>query len=328
NGALTFTNPGLDAVPAGSQSRAAAYLNDMLTDRWVNDGYNFNSASPGLNAASYWSWTIATGAGVTASASDLAKTQAMLGSTGADTFTGSDKSDLLMTGDGADTLTGGKGSDYLYGGTGSDTYTFTAGDALEGDSILDADGQGTIKIGGQALTGGKQLSDNVWISDDKSTLYTWQAGADGSGNLVIERSASKDQIVVRNWQSGQLGITLSNTPANAPATGVISGDYKKKINPSDPTRYLFDARGNYQNDGAQAGAADMLRGTGGADTIKGLAGNDALSGLAGDDTLEGGVGDDVLSGGAGRDILRGGDGADYLQGSAPGNVTCTSHNLI
>ncbi len=54
---------------------------------------------------------------------------------------------------------------YLFGGAGMDTYDLVAGEL--GDVIDDSDGNGTLRIGGQQLTGGTKEANNLWLSDDK-----------------------------------------------------------------------------------------------------------------------------------------------------------------
>lgn len=113
-----------------------------------------------------------------------------------DTLDGGEGDDKLVGDDGDDVLIGGKGSDQLQGGKGYDTYRFSAGDGV--DVIRDEDGQGTIEVDGQPLTGGKKLADSTWISDDKLFMFTL-VETDGGQDLVISRRGQSDGMRVQNW---------------------------------------------------------------------------------------------------------------------------------
>jgi hypothetical protein len=140
-------------------------------------------------------------------------------------------------------------------------------------------------------------------------------------DLIITFSDRVDTITIRGWSSGKLGITLDETLAAPPSpTFTFTGDYTKKLNSSDPTKYVFDPYSNYASDGAQAGAADILSGSLDGDSLQGLAGNDGLDGLAGDDALDGGEGDDLMFGGGGADTMVGGAGRDFIYGSGIGAI--------
>ncbi len=237
---------------------------------------------------------------------------------GEDSLSGGAGADVLFGGDGADTLDGGASGDYLYGGAGDDRYQLSTGELF--DVITDSDGNGSIWVDGQQLTGGKKGADDYWISDDKQWGYLLTA----SGDLVISKGSSLDRITIRNWQSGggnQLGITLDDSAASHPEpTRTFTGDYTKKVG-DDGVSYVFDSDGNYASDGPQAGAADVLNGSSGKDAIYGLAGNDGIAGFADDDLIDGGAGDDLLLGGGGADTINGGDGNDEILGSADGAIS-------
>jgi len=230
---------------------------------------------------------------------------ALVGYNGADTLDGNDGNDDLYGGEGNDILIGGKGVDRLYGGTGSDTYRFSAGDGI--DLIYDTDGQGSIEVDGNALTGGKKVADDTWISDDKKFGFTLVDNGSGGHDLVIS-SGPTDSIRIRGWQNNQLGIVLDDAPADIdPPTFQVTGDQAPFVDGNG--HYHYDGYGNVVTTGeAQPGFADVLFGSGGNDKLSGGDGNDALSGYDGDDTIEGGTGDDLLSGGAGQDRIYGGAG--------------------
>lgn len=247
----------------------------------------------------------------------------LVGGQGSDSIKSGAGDDVLLGGDGDDTLDGGANEDTLIGGTGSDTYVFFAGSG--GDTIIDADGVGTIKIDNAQIAGGEKGGADYWTGADSNGVqhrYTLVSNGSGGKNLLISQDNGADQITIRNWQAGQLGITLSGEVANGQAGNTYVGDFKKLLNNGQYVHeYGSDQIGyRYANDGAEPGAADAIIGSPLNDDIQGLAGNDALSGMEGDDVIDGGDGADVLSGGSGQDTLNGGNGDDYLYGSGLGRM--------
>jgi Ca2+-binding RTX toxin-like protein len=263
-------------------------------------------------------------------------------------------SDLLIGNAGADLLQGRGGNDILLGGSGDDTYVYTTGDGL--DTLLDTEGQNTLAIDGDILTGGAQYGDGrVHRSADGKHLYVETGGRMLiDGNLVIENYAT----------GGSFGLALTSTPVAAPdAARSIVGDLAPMD--QDPNAAGLqtgtDALGNIETDPdtPEPGRADTLHGSTGNDLIEGRAGSDILNGLGGDDRLyadrefsvtdaivqgnaqpgSGATGDwlnggadndwlvatnanDFLAGGAGSDLLIGGAGDDALLGdndTRPGN---------
>jgi hypothetical protein len=196
---LQYTTAQGDGLP-GAKNKAAKYVNKWLTPLLnAEDQFGGNT--------NYEQWNVSTGTGAaTATARDASKTQMFVGNAGADQFTGGDKADLLLGADGADVLNGGQGADLLLGGQGGDQLRGGAGadeliggeggDTLEGgegsdqlkggagadsyeftgdfgrDVIEDSDGQGSIKVDGQAIPFGslKKVSDGFYR--DKSSGWT------------------------------------------------------------------------------------------------------------------------------------------------------------
>ena len=200
-GALQYT---VNAADAGSLNQSAnkalQYVSQWL-DPLMQNGGNYSVTYD------YEQWNVAADAGgATATARNADQTQIFIGNTGADTFTGGNKADLiaagagndtlkggggldhLYAGEGNDTLDGGAGGDWLYGGKGNDSYQLKSGELF--DVINDSDGNGSISVDGTQLTGGKKAADGYWLSDDKQ----WGYSLTGSGDLVI----SNDVIVRDN----------------------------------------------------------------------------------------------------------------------------------
>ena len=263
----------------------------------------------------------------------------LVGGSGADTLDGGDGTDTLLGGADNDTLDGGAGGDWLYGGAGSDTYQLKSGELF--DVIEDADGNGSITVDGQQLTGGRQAAEGYWLSEDKEWAYLLTS----SGDLIISKGSSPDKITVRDWQSASgnhLGIVLADAAApTAPPTGArfFFGDQRAKligietqlnVTPDKPTfgTYAWGETA-WANDGTltnglpEADFGDVINasvaGSNGS-VIKGRGGNDALSGSSGKDDIFGDEGDDLIGGGEGSDNIRGGDGNDYINSSATLNV--------
>ena len=231
---------------------------------------------------------------------------------GRDTLLGEGGADVLLGQDGNDYIDGGESGDYLYGGNGNDTYNFTGN--FGGDWVIDSDGQGTVVVDGVTLSGGKKEADGYYF--DAATGWSYTVS---SGDLILRKDGSINQIRVRDWHAGDLGINLDDTEAPVVTTNSFTGDFKKKTN-EDGTQYTIGSDGNYESDGAQVGAKDLITGTGNADSMSGLGGDDALLGRGGDDYVDGGDGNDVLQGGTGADTLEGGAGRDILYGSSNGSL--------
>jgi hypothetical protein len=115
-------------------------------------------------------------------------------------------------------LTGGRGDDTLDGGVGDDTYVFDGGDGR--DVIVDADGRGRVTLDDAELTGHamKRGADGVWRSADGALEMRYAGIGDDPGVLTIRSTASAgDEIRIRNWRNGDLGISLGDGSAHARA---------------------------------------------------------------------------------------------------------------
>lgn len=219
-----------------------------------------------------------------------------------DVLEGEGGDDKLVGGEGSDILRGGSGSDFLNGGNGFDTYQFLTADFTNGDEdvIIDADGQGKITIDGLDISGTGIGFDNI----RHASLGAWET-ADGSFRLAVMGTDNKilwilhkdthARIIVRNWNNGDLGITLPGyEQQQAEATGMLTGDDD-----------LFGETGTNN----------------GNDIVNALGGNDGIEGGAGDDYLDGGNGHDLILGGAGNDRIFGGEGNDFIyDGSEQANL--------
>jgi RTX calcium-binding nonapeptide repeat (4 copies) len=300
-------------------------------------------------------WHIQTGAGsmnwqASVDASDVA-----IGGSQDDILRAGADADYLVGAGGDDVLEGGTGNDTLVGGQDTDTYTFTG--AFGSDTVIDSDGLGSIIIGNSpALTGGKKQdgTDNAWLSDDQSTVYTLQ----GADLIILARSTGTDAasgaITIKNWQPGQLGITLAGaaTPAPPPEPSTtFIGDQRAKLIGTETQLDVTTGQSAYNTyawsevswaqdgtltiTGALQGSMASIDGKSIEDwlqanlgecatastnainqTLYGGYGNDKLTALHSSATLKGGAGDDVLVGSAGADTLMGGAGNNTASGGA------------
>ncbi len=249
-----------------------------------------------------------------------------------DYIRGNDLANVLEGNGGNDTLQGGVGNDTLDGGSGNDTYT------LEGQftmaTIKDNDGQGSITLDNNAISGAsKQLLQGIYKDDGADKTYIKLS----DGGLLVAGAGGQQNIYVEQWNSNNLGISLSGEVAAAPtATGQMKGNFKKKINDhgtpdtsDDDYETTGDAANNYMPDpdaqGGEPGALDLITGTAGNDVMDGGGGSDALFGLAGDDYIMGGTEGDVLQGGMGADTLMGGTGDDIIFGSSNPGLTAGAY---
>ena len=269
----------------------------------------------------------------------------MFGGTGDDSFCGGAGRDSLFGGDGDDVLDGGAGEDFLAGGKGIDLYAFSPGSGV--DTIEDSDGQGIVLVNGITLSGG--ALDAPGLYKDAATGFTYGVTTAG---LVIRKDGSSDQITIRNWTDGQLGITLGpaipKTLTPIYQTYVLVDDPRPTVGgtidlSSTTQPYAYKVVGTADNDTAFGGPGDdELIGGAGSDYLRGVDGNDRLyggdvhtvdeaialaeapqaasaevdhlEGLYGDDLLVGGLFNNNLLGGAGKDTIVGGSGVDFVQG--------------
>ncbi len=276
---------------------------DLLAGRMLSaaigaifDGGVTKYASPALNQFDRLHWQAGDGA---FSAAGAALVDVMLGGAADDTLTGAAGADVLFGGAGADTLDGGADNDALVGDAGADVYKFTG--AWGHDIIEDTLGEGSVWIDGRQLTGGNKLTGSTYLSEPidgvryglTRTEIKDETGAVIRADLIVTKGSSPDRITIRGWQQGQLGITLSETPAQfVPAEAQQSA-------PTDAESYWLY--------GDVAGP-DVR------DELIGRSGNDLLHGYLGDDLLEGGDNGDILVGGLGADRIIGGAGTDAIHG--------------
>ncbi|OAX64563.1 hypothetical protein A6R71_10420 [Xanthomonas translucens pv. arrhenatheri] len=148
-----------------------------------------------------------------------------------DLLIGGGGNDTLRSHRGDDILIGGQGRDRMEGGEGHDTYVIGAG-----DTVKDSDGMGEVHWGGQELTGGtRSESDpaNTYRSEDGRFLYTLEHDNLSITDTQASDQALRERAVIENFQSGQLGITLSG-PGAGDARPQAAPQKHSGLGPSGP----------------------------------------------------------------------------------------------
>jgi Ca2+-binding RTX toxin-like protein len=146
-----------------------------------------------------------------------------LGADGADNLRTGGGDDFIYAGLGNDTLDGGTGNDLLLGGAGNDTYQFTG--TWGRDTVIDADGLGSIQIGGATLSSAKGVGQrDHWAFDLGGGIYAGIAvTADASSSTgyratIVKGTDTANTITLQNFNlnqaltsTGYLGIKLDPT---------------------------------------------------------------------------------------------------------------------
>ncbi|MBI5213887.1 MAG: hypothetical protein HY957_11060 [Nitrospirae bacterium] len=115
-----------------------------------------------------------------------------------------------------------------------------------------------------------------------------------------------------NFQDGDFGIRLLDTPADPVITNTIVGDLTPVNNP-----FQYNFLGNVITDpnNSAPDRNDILYDSFLDDRIEGRGGNDTINATrGGDDWILGGSGRDAISAGLGNDIAEGNSGADAIMG--------------
>ncbi|MBC3909787.1 putative Ig domain-containing protein [Undibacterium umbellatum] len=235
----------------------------------------------------------------------------LFGGGGNDSIKGAKGNDYIEGNEGGDTLVGGQGYDTLVGGAGSDTYVFKDGDGV--DLIIDKDG--TIKWGDDVLVGGRQISENAFISENKK----YEFSKDGNA-LVISKispgSSESDRIFIKNWKNGDLGLTMGSQLAVNVAYMYVneatqadrdvfkkltSEDWVKFVATGDIAKTVLVPHTKLWVDATSALPSDeylgyaLLYGTSNDSLVMGSAGKDFFTTHTGNDTVFAGDGDDFVS---------------------------------
>ncbi|MDK9705271.1 MAG: hypothetical protein OEL20_19270 [Sulfuritalea sp.] len=346
-----------------------------LSDRWIEDRARMlnalirgNTADTtkvfDLNAGGTWDFEDrGSNQKVTLSSfginvSDTARQKIIFGNDQIDgsseSLPGSDLADRLYGGAGADTLKGNAGDDYLEGGTGNDTLRGGKGndiyriDKNSGiDTLIDfaggsgGDGLGTIHYNGEdfidTLTRDGTVR-NRYHSTTHPEFNIRFVGNPGERGDLIVIDPDGARFILKGWKSGELGLTLEDSPSTIQTTdltGTDEGDngqlteagHGATLTSTAANQIVYGLGGADLIELAHEGAIgyggsgnDIITNGAGSQTLHGEEGNDILIASSGDDILDGGLGDDALQGGADDDLLDGGDGMDLLDGGSGADV--------
>lgn len=217
----------------------------------------------------------------------------LMGTSGADTLTGSSEADILYGDAGADTITGGADADILLGGDGNDSITDAGNGA---DTIDGGDGNDTIGISGVSgvtIDGG----------DGTDTLAL-------TTNALAVASAELSSLEELYFNTGISSLTLTSEQLDlfAAITHADGSNASLTIN--------ADGAGTYSLNGKTITGKAVLNGSSSDDTLTGSSGNDTIRGMAGVDTIDGGAGNDNIVIGSSEvpsgETIDGGDGTDKL----------------
>jgi VCBS repeat-containing protein len=215
-----------------------------------------------------------------------------------DIIKGGEGADAIEAGGGADLINGGAGADYMKGGAGDDQYIYDSA-SFGTDLIEDSSGTLAGKTGGAYDV--KKLA---YVGGG----YEYRKYTMGSMTVlgINAQGDTKNTIYVKDWQDGQLGISLTGQEEDPqkPASSPISVTSRADNNYVD---FIFGDSA----DGEQGN--DILKGTDSQSVLAGGVGNDILDGRGGDDWLEGGEGNDIILTGKGKDVAYGGGGNDVIR---------------
>ena len=248
----------------------------------------------------------------------------ILGGKGNDLIDGGAGNDVIYGGEGDDKLYGRQGNDTLLGGAGNDSYYVEANEGI--DTIEDKQGNNKLFICG------KLISYFYWdpnISKYRSLIDSNIVGVKSGTEFIITAEDGVTQVKLNeDFQWGDFGINLINTPTNPVTDNPITGDLTPvDFDPNtDGIQTQKDQWGNIITDPNQPspGRADTLYDTSGNDSIVGGAGDDNIYTVhGGSNRIQGGDGNDNITQYTGdvgtrgtllNSIIEGGAGSDIILG--------------
>jgi Ca2+-binding RTX toxin-like protein len=306
------------------------------------------------------------------------------GKSGSDHFYGNIGSDVLIGGKGKDTIYGGDGIDFLisnnaeneddnaadklFGGKGNDIYYMGGGDVADDDEegndtyivntesangqkviIDDEDKVGSLILNGSQVTYVLDIDENLW----RDSSHEFSMSDD---SLIITDSLG-NQVEIKNFTSGDLGITLGIPLVTHDISEPTSSSENKIIGDYEPVRdqddnIVYDGIGNIvpNKDVEDKNRRDRIFDTSVSDFISARGGDDRVylqkggnekvllgdgddqlfvnSSYSGNAFAEGGSGHDLLYSGSAQDVVfLGGDDVDALAGGS-GNDSLYSDGLV
>ncbi len=213
----------------------------------------------------------------------------VIGTSYADTITGTFGDNVLDGGAGNDLLKGYSGNDTLLGGAGNDSlFGGTGANTLDGGS-----GNDTITL----------LLEHNPLAANRDTIE----GGDGSDTLAFEET-----------MFGAYGVAV--TLATAAEDGLVSSLRYDATGFMNSQRSEASVTGIENVTGTDAG--DAIKGNAGANVLNGMGGDDHLAGGGGQDTIYGGNGNDFIqsTGDGVTDYVNGGAGTDTISYQPTSNI--------
>jgi trimeric autotransporter adhesin len=284
----------------------------------------------------------------------------LYGGSGNDTLTGQGGTDYLEGNDGTDILDGGLDDDILLGGSGADV--FVVGSNAGRDTILNPDATDQILLSDRTLNGSgtfKSSSNGVTVWADSSQAGTPVTYIHDAVNRELTVVGAGSFVRVRDFDSGELGISVPVAPAPVPAPtpassfdlSTASGRVALSNSPASSTANwrVFNANSATSGLVSTAQGDDVIVGGTASITrqtfLRSGAGNDRVysgteqtlaeaiaAGEAQAATgrsvymLSGDIGDDLLVGAGDDDALFGGKGNDTLIGGSGSDVILADGN--
>ncbi|MFO1151168.1 MAG: calcium-binding protein [Alsobacter sp.] len=226
--------------------------------------------------------------------------EGLIGSSFADTLTGTGGANRLQGGAGNDVIDGLAGADTMLGGQGDDTFYVDN----TSDGVFENAGEGVDTVYSSVKY---TLSSNV-----DNLLLTGTAGINANGNTLDNKMRGNDQANALNGLVGN--DTLDGAGGNDVLIGGVGADSLSGGAGTDTASYSTAATGVVVdlanialNTGDALGDAylsiEKIAGSGQNDRLSGDGTANDLNGAGGADTLDGGLGNDTLAGGTGGDLF-------------------------
>jgi Ca2+-binding RTX toxin-like protein/subtilisin-like proprotein convertase family protein len=258
---------------------------------------------------------LATGSSTAEGTDTLTGIEVIIGTTFADTITGSSSDESLIGNGGADILTDGGGNDTfildptqsagskIQAGAGTDSLVLTGVTA----ALFLSPGKVGVDRSGTSLLVDINKDGKINAADDIEILNFFDSGTSnspGSGFIETVAGLSGNTILDRFVPPSPPVTTPTPTPTPTPRGPQILTPSIPIPNPNTTVDSTFNG----------GPLSDLFFGTPQADALDGLAGNDTISGLDGADNILGNDGEDSLLGNAGNDFIDAGNGNDIVYG--------------
>lgn len=253
--------------------------------------------------------TINLNTGSVSAGGSISNFENVIGSSSADTITGTVGDNIVYASDGADTISLGNNTavsvttnNQNITVTGGDTYDMSSLNSLNNLTGTTVDLSSTSGTNVQLNRSGGVATTNQTISDVEHVIGTNQA----------------DTITGTSGTNYIAGGTGNDTITGGGGSDVIDGGAgSDEVRFTGATAYniAYDVANDRFNASTQAGVVTHVMNV---ESFVGSNGNDSFSGTVGNDTFNGGSGDDIIAATRGQDTIIGGSGSDTLNYSTQG----------